>query len=63
MILGTGWHEVRGICKDDVLINGRELLGSLEITALAQRLVTSRGRWRGWKGGNRCLHTLAYFLE
>jgi hypothetical protein len=38
MILGTGWHEVRGICKDDVLINGRELLGSLEITALAQRL-------------------------
>ena len=33
MILGTGWREVRGGCIDDEMVNGRELLGSLEITA------------------------------
>ena len=39
MILGTGRREVSGICIDDVLINSRELLGSLENNSLAQRLV------------------------
>jgi len=29
------------------MVNIRELLGSLEITAYLQRLVTSRGRWGG----------------
>lgn len=37
--MGTGWREVRGVCiDDDVLINDRELLGSLEITALLSGL-------------------------
>jgi hypothetical protein len=38
MILGTGWREVRGVCIDDEMVNGRELLGSLEITALLSGL-------------------------
>ena len=36
--MGTGWREVRGVCIDDEMVNSRELLGSLEITALLSGL-------------------------
>jgi len=38
-----------------------ELLQNMQ--QLYSAVCASRGRWGGWEGGNRCLHTLAYFQE
>jgi hypothetical protein len=53
MILGTGWHEVRGICIDDEMVNGRELLGSSEITAHLSGL-SQPGPLGRLEGGELC---------
>jgi len=44
-----------GICIDDEMVNSRELLGSLEITA-ASAACASRGRWEAGIGEGQIEH-------
>ena len=51
----AGWPGA--LCIDDMCVMCRVLKQSNPAAC------ASRGRWGGWEGGNRCLHTLAYFQE